>query len=97
MNSTAFTKGLLLAGAALLTGLASCRGGISEKPPLHPVLDMDFQQKVKAQMGSDLFADGRAMRTAPAGTVAWGSLQEKQDQRYFEGIEPESFKRRRES
>ncbi|MBK8980571.1 MAG: cytochrome c [Planctomycetes bacterium] len=56
----------------------SCRGGISEKPPIHPVLDMDFQPKVKAQMASDFpgFADQRGMRTPPAGTLASDALGE---------------------
>ncbi len=46
---------LLLASAfALCAALASCdveafRGFPSDKPPIHPVLDMDFQPKVRAQ------------------------------------------------
>jgi mono/diheme cytochrome c family protein len=64
---------LALVGAA---SLGACRGGIKKAPPVHLVLDMDFQQKLKAQMGLDFefWADGRAMRTPPAGTVARGSL-----------------------
>lgn len=52
-------------------GAFGCRGQISDKPPLHPVLDMDFQDKFKAQMESDFagWEDGRAMRTPPPGTV----------------------------
>ena len=64
--------GLAVIGAF---GLQSCRGGISEKPPVHLVLDMDFQQKVNAQSRLDFWADERGMRTPPAGTVAVGSMK----------------------
>ena len=52
--------------------LVSCRGGISKKPPIHLVLDMDFQDKIKAQSEFDFepWEDGRGMRTPVAGTVA---------------------------
>jgi mono/diheme cytochrome c family protein len=58
--------------------LGACRGGIKKAPPIHPVLDMDFQQKLKAQMGVDFefWTDGRAMRTPPSGTVARGSMDD---------------------
>ena len=54
----------------MLSGLG-CRGGISEKPPIHPVLDMDFQQKLKAQSYSDFegWKDHRGMREPVANTV----------------------------
>ena len=70
--------------AAIALGLfvaAGCRGGISELPPLHPVLDMDFQESVKAQEASpfpadhEIFEDGRGMRTPPAHTIARGNLR----------------------
>ena len=51
--------------AALAIGLCSCmRGGTSESPPVHLVLDMDFQPKVKAQSKSDFegWADHRGQR-----------------------------------
>ncbi|MCA8952157.1 MAG: cytochrome c [Planctomycetes bacterium] len=55
-----------LLGALLLTAtlstFASCRGGISEDPPVHLVLDMDFQQKVKTQSKSEFYPDHRGMR-----------------------------------
>jgi mono/diheme cytochrome c family protein len=56
--------------------LAGCRGTVSEKPPIHPVLNMDFQEKFEAQEANDFFADGRAMRSLPPGTVARGFLRE---------------------
>jgi hypothetical protein len=51
--------------ATLAIGLASCmRGGTSDSPPVHLVLDMDFQPKVKAQSKSpfDGWTDHRGMR-----------------------------------
>ena len=51
--------------SALPLALAACmRGGISTDPPVHLVLDMDFQPKLRAQ-GATEFAgwpDGRARR-----------------------------------
>lgn len=50
MTRTTPVKSYLLLLAALTIGLASCmRGGISHDPPVHLVLDMDFQQKLRAQ------------------------------------------------
>lgn len=64
--------------------LGACRGSIKKSPPIHPVLDMDFQAKIKAQMHSDFpgWSDGRGMRTPPAGTVARGDLQREADSVY---------------
>jgi mono/diheme cytochrome c family protein len=66
-------RGLLL---PLLLLAAGCRGGISDKPPIHPVLDMDFQPKLKAQSKSEFegWADRRGMRMPVAGTIARGAL-----------------------
>ncbi len=50
---------------ALACVLAGCwRGGISDLPPVHLVLDMDFQPKLKAQSHADFagWTDGRGMR-----------------------------------
>ncbi|MFO1054189.1 MAG: cytochrome c [Planctomycetota bacterium] len=72
------TKKITAIVALVLGALAlgACRGAIKKSPPIHPVLDMDFQDKVKAQMSSDFagFADHRGMRTPPAGTVWQGQL-----------------------
>lgn len=69
-------RGTTLFAAAIVATLAGCmRGGISELPPVHLVLDMDFQQKVKAQSVSNAFQDHRGMRMPVAGTVAQGSLK----------------------
>jgi mono/diheme cytochrome c family protein len=66
------THALLLLSAFL----AGCRGGISNEPPVHLVLDMDFQQKIKAQSAFEFagWPDGRGMRLPVEGTVARGSL-----------------------
>src|SRR5262245_56998592 len=51
--------------AALAITLTSCmRGGTSSSPPVHLVLDMDFQPKVKAQSESHFegWADHRGQR-----------------------------------
>lgn len=58
----------------LVALLGGCRGDITESPPLHVVLDMDFQQKLKAQSESTFagWSDGRGMRQPVAGTVARG-------------------------
>lgn len=71
-------KTLLWLSILALLGLGACRGGISEKPPVHLVLDMDFQPKLKAQSAAEFagWRDGRGMRLPVPGTVARGSLQD---------------------
>ncbi len=46
----------------------------STVPRIHPISDMDNQQKFKAQQRNSIFADRRAMRPPVGGTVARGSL-----------------------
>jgi mono/diheme cytochrome c family protein len=51
--------------ATLPMALASCmRGGVSSDPPVHLVLDMDFQPKLRTQSHTEFegWADGRSMR-----------------------------------
>ena len=62
-------KHLFLVGAL---GLVGCRGGESEKPPVHLIKNMDTQEKGKAYRkdSTGLFADGRMMRAPVEGTVA---------------------------
>lgn len=62
------TGSVLLLGLGLLAG---CRGEVSDKPPIHPVLDMDFQPKLKAQSESkfERWKDHRGMRPVIPGTV----------------------------
>lgn len=55
---------LLLFAAATL-GLTGCmRGGLSTEPPVHLVLDMDFQQKLRPQAEAHFegWTDGRSSR-----------------------------------
>lgn len=62
----------LIVITAALTGLATagCRGNKSAEPPVHPNLNMDFQQNYKPQEANNWFPDHRAVRLPPAGTVA---------------------------
>jgi len=64
--------GLALAALAL-TG---CWGNRSEKPPVHIVWNMDFQDKWDPQEPSEFFADKRAQRPEVPGTVARGFLKD---------------------
>ncbi|MBK7701485.1 MAG: cytochrome c [bacterium] len=57
-----------------LLALVKARVTDSDRPRLSLVYDMDDQSKVKSQRASELFADGRAMRPPPAGTVARDEL-----------------------
>lgn len=56
-------------------GTAWYRLGPKAQPRIHPIQDMDFQPKYKAQAPSGLFADGRAARPPVAGTVAREQLE----------------------
>ncbi len=76
---------LILSSAALvpfaLTTLA--RFSTSERPRVHVVPDMDWQQKFKPQRANAFFQDGRAMRLPVDGTVAVGELRE--DDHFYRG------------
>lgn len=52
---------------------AGCRGQVSSEPPRRLFDDMVWQPKYRPEAASRYFADGRAMRTPPAGTVARSS------------------------
>ena len=69
------THRLSLLALTLAVALGGCRGMKSEKPPIHPNLNMDFVQRFEAQEANPLFEDGAAMRTPVAGTVARGQLK----------------------
>lgn len=81
------TNGLRKAGGVLLVGLmlSGCRGSISEKPPIHPNMNMDQQPRVEAQEVNNFFEDGRAMRQPVEGTVPRGLR--KSDVEYYEGVD----------
>lgn len=59
-------------GLAVLLALSACRGTPSDQPPVHLNPNMDTQDRGKAYRASEFFADGRSMRTPPAGTVSRG-------------------------
>lgn len=71
----------------LLSGIfmLSCRGQISEKPPIHPNPNMDFQERYNAQEVNTFFDDNRSMRQPVEGTIARGQLR--LDDSYYEGLD----------
>lgn len=56
----------------LSVSILGFRGSLSTRTPLEIFPDMDHQAKYKPQAESAFFADGRAERPRPAGTVAFG-------------------------
>lgn len=58
----------------LLVGILGLRGDKFSKPPIRLFPDMDEQDKVKAQVPSDFFADGSGARLPVAGTHPRGFL-----------------------
>jgi len=58
----------------LLVGILGFRGEKFSKPPIRLFPDMDEQDKVKAQVPSDFFADGSGARLPVAGTHPRGFL-----------------------
>jgi mono/diheme cytochrome c family protein len=74
-----YTMKPTLFAALVLLALAGCRGSESENPPIHPNLNMDFQERFDPQEPNTMFADGRAMRPPVVGTVARGLLGENTD------------------
>lgn len=72
---------LLVAALAL----AGCRGMRSEKPPVHPNLNMDFQEKFEAQEANPFFADMAAQRMPVPGTVKRGGLRTSENAPYTIG------------
>jgi mono/diheme cytochrome c family protein len=56
--------------------IAKYRAETKSLPRIHPIQDMSFQEKYKAQAASGLFKDGRAMRKPVPGTVSEEDLEE---------------------
>lgn len=73
----------LIAAFLAVLALAGCRGMESSEPPIHPNLNMDFQERFDPQEPNPFFENGMAMRTPVPGTVARGMLRE--DTRFYEG------------
>jgi len=63
--------------------IARARATTSTSPRVQIIRDMARQPKFKMQATDPLFADGRAMRPAVAGTVARGALRD--DAAFWEG------------
>jgi mono/diheme cytochrome c family protein len=61
---------------------------VKSTPRIQIIPDMDQQPKSKSQSPHSFFADGRAMRAWPEGTVARGLLR--LDKRLHHGLEPDS-------
>jgi mono/diheme cytochrome c family protein len=70
---------------ALGVSLTACQGQLSDKPPVHPNMNMDQQQRKEAQEVNNFFEDGRSMRQPVEGTVARGLA--KIDRAYYEGVD----------
>lgn len=83
MTAKNILKMACLSGAALV--FASCRGQISEKPPVHPNMNMDQQPRMEAQEVNKFFEDNRSMRQPVEGTIARGF--KKEDIAYYEGTD----------
>jgi len=77
--------GAILVALAMLPPLVILivRNTTSTSPRIHIISDMDFQPKFRAQNANPWFADGRAMRLPPEGTIADGQLR--QDDDYWRG------------
>ena len=69
-------RSLVLSLAVVALVLTGCRGMESDQPPIHPNLDMDYQERFNAQDANDFFEDGASMRKPVSGTVARGLLRE---------------------
>lgn len=59
-----------------LAAAVAARSGDTTKPAFHIVNDMDSQARFRAQVANPIFADGRAMRPDPTGTVSFDGLIE---------------------
>ncbi len=55
----------------------------SDKPPIHPNLNMDFQERFDPQEANPFFEDNRSMRMPVPGTIARGMLRD--DVVFYEG------------
>lgn len=63
--------------------LMGCRGQISEKPPVSPQQNMQFQERFNAQEENPFFANNMSMRPPVDGTIARGKMR--QDSELYEG------------
>lgn len=80
-------KGMLKIAGIFALGftLTACKGQLSEKPPVHPNMNMDQQLRKEAQEVNNFFEDGSSMRAPVEGTVARGNA--KTDKAYHQGVD----------
>jgi mono/diheme cytochrome c family protein len=80
-NTTPLRKTLALAGlgALLACGLAACREERTDETPHQFLPDMDDSPKFKPQTETEFFTDGRAMRPAVKGAIAFGDSMRTED------------------
>lgn len=84
MNLPFCSRGSLAAVLLLAVTLVSCRGQLSDKPPVQPQQNMFYQERFNAQQENPFFDDNRAMRMPVEGTVARGELRDNIE--LYEGI-----------
>jgi mono/diheme cytochrome c family protein len=65
--------------------MLSCRGQLSDKPPVQPQQNMLDQERFNAMQENPFFEDRRAMREPVEGTVARGQLRH--DDAFYEGVD----------
>jgi len=78
----------LLSVIILLAAVTGCRGMRSERPPIHPNLNMDFGEHFQAGEANPFFEDGRAMREPVPGTVARARLRTTENAPFMLGRTP---------
>lgn len=85
---------LILAFLILVTvAISGLRGQKFTKPPIEIFPDMDNQPKVKAQVPSDFFADGRGAREPVAGTVPLGfAMPQHKPTEGSDGLNPSPYR-----
>jgi len=76
-----FALGIIVACLALIPPaiVYKARNTRSPNPKLHLILDMDFQNKYRAQSTNAFFADGKTSRPQLTGTVARGQIHEENE------------------
>lgn len=74
---------ILFLVVVLAVSILGFRGSLSTRSPLEIFPDMDHQAKYKPQAESRFFADGRADRPRPPGTVAFGRTGAEADPYYL--------------
>ena len=83
MNNKYFFKFIFIITGIILTLTGCFRGRSSEKPPIHLVPDMDYQQKYQPQEKSEFFYNKSAMRLPPEGTVSRSKINK--NSIYYQG------------